>query len=103
MLTEISLTENENYKNLKSFMKNPETLDFVRKYFTNDVDTKMAVMYIKLYQRIYDKYHENFGISLTQDEVVRYIHVLITDRETRYKILQDDMKILFAELPEIKE
>ncbi len=81
------LDENNFFKDLDSLM-NSEFREFYNKYFKDFTDTKITLLYMKLYETIQIEYYDKNKVPIEKELLAYIISNLMSDAEIRKKIIE---------------
>ncbi len=81
------LDENNFFKDLDSLM-NSEFREFYNKYFKDFTDTKITLLYMKLYETIQIEYYDKNKVQIEKELLAYIISNLMSDAEIRKKIIE---------------
>lgn len=98
---------NEFYRDLANLMESPEGKNFVEKYFKSGSDTKTAMMFIKTYELLKDKYEEVHNSELNKFITIYMLKEAISHGEFRHQMVTKTLGFFedksFEAPPEIKK
>ena len=84
----IILQENNFFNDLENIMNNNEFRIFYDKYFKDFTDTKIVLLYMKLYETLQIEYKEKNGCEIEKEVLAYIMKELMTDNTSRKNIVE---------------
>jgi hypothetical protein len=84
----VILNENNFFKDLDNIMANNEFRNFYDKYFNNFTDTKIILLYMKLYETLQLEYKEKNGYEIEKELLAYIMKELMSDNISRKNIIE---------------
>jgi hypothetical protein len=82
----VILSENSFFNDLDNIMNNNEFRNFYDKYFNDFSDTKVVLLYMKLYETLQIEYREKNGCDVEKEVLAYIMKELMTDNISRKNI-----------------
>ena len=82
----VILSENSFFNDLNNIMNNNEFRNFYDKYFNDFSDTKVVLLYMKLYETLQIEYREKNGCDVEKEVLAYIMKELMTDNISRKNI-----------------
>ena len=84
----VILSENSFFNDLDNIMNNIEFRNFYDKYFKDFTDTKIVLLYMKLYETLQIEYKEKNGCDIEKEVLVYIMKELMSDNISRTNIIE---------------
>ena len=84
----VILNENNFFKDLDKLMTNNEFRNFYDKYFKDFSDTKIVLLYMKLYETLQLEYKEKNGYEIEKELLAYIMKELMSDNISRKNIIE---------------